>query len=348
MKTYLSDDLRSLTSFRFFAAYWVFLFHLRSRIDHESTWFWDIVENGARGVDFFFILSGFVIFHVYERQIVSGRFSFRNYMVKRFARIYPLHLVMLLVFLALAIGGDHRIQGVLASVSLLHAWGLTDGLVLNGPSWTLSAEMFVYLVFGVVAFRSPPTWLLAAAFLVTALCAHAFSLQIGKTAFIHLTWDYGSIRILPLFILGMLLKRLLPLVSPTLAAAMGVLGIAAFCWVASREAGYEILVPFVLLIVAGAGLSDLPMLPTNSRLLVHLGEISYSTYMIHILVISIWFDYLPKLGLGPFPWPFVCIAVIAGSLASYHLVEVPARTWINGHATPKPRNRAAVEKFDFP
>ncbi len=74
----LPNDLKSLTSFRFFAAFWVFLFHLRSRIDYETSWFWDIVSNGARGVDFFFILSGFVIFHVYEPQITSGRFSLRN------------------------------------------------------------------------------------------------------------------------------------------------------------------------------------------------------------------------------------------------------------------------------
>lgn len=48
----LPRDLKSLTSLRFFAAFWVFLFHLRSRIDYEPNWFWGIVENGARGVDF--------------------------------------------------------------------------------------------------------------------------------------------------------------------------------------------------------------------------------------------------------------------------------------------------------
>lgn len=339
MKRDLPENLKSLTSFRFFAAFWVFLFHLRSRIDYENNWFWDVIENGARGVDFFFILSGFVIFHAYEHQIICKQLSFRNYIIKRFARIYPLHLVMLLTFLILAVLGNDQVHGFLASAFLLHAWGLTDGLVLNGPSWTLSAEMFAYLLFGVIVFRNPPTWLIATAFIVTAICVHAFSLHIGKTAFVHLTWDYGSLRILPLFILGMLLRRLSPLFSQTISAVIGFFGIAAFLWIARFEAvGYEILIPFVMLIVAGARLSDLPRLPTNGKILVYLGEISYSTYMIHIFAISVCFDYLPKLGLAPLPWPAVCIVVIVGSSISYHLIEVPARRWLNQYATFKRLN----------
>lgn len=338
----LPDDLKSLTAFRFFAAFWVFLFHLRSRIDYEKSWLWDVIENGARGVDFFFILSGFVIFHVYEPQIKSGRFSIRNYMIKRFARIYPLHLVMLLIFLAIAIVRNDQIQGVFASLTLLHAWGITDGLVLNGPSWTLSAEMFAYIIFGLAVFRSPPTWFIAAAFLLTAICAHAFAVNVGKTAFVHLTWDYGIFRIIPLFVLGMLLRRLTPLVPPTIAVIIGLMGIGVFFWIAQFEGvGYEILVPFVLLIVAGARLSDWPKLPTNSRLCVYLGEISYSTYMIHIFVIALWFDYLPKLGLSPLPWPMICGVVIIGSAISYHLIEVPSRRWINRYAVSKTSSRVA-------
>jgi peptidoglycan/LPS O-acetylase OafA/YrhL len=336
MKTTLPDDLKTLTAFRFFAAFWVFLFHLRSRIDYESNWFWDVIENGARGVDFFFILSGFVIFHVYESQISSGRFSFRNYIIKRLARIYPLHLFMLLIFLALAIMGNNQVQGVLGSIFLLHAWGLTDGLVLNGPSWTLSAEMFAYLTFGVIVFRSPPTWLIFVAFVITAISVHFFALSLGKTAFIHLTWDYGSLRILPLFILGMLLRRLSPALSQTLATLVGLLGIVMFFWFASVPAGYEILIPFALLIISGARLSDQQNLPTNSQLFVYLGEISYSTYMIHIFIIAVWFDYLPKLGFGPLPWSIICVVVIVGSSVSYHLIEVPARRWINGYIDKEP------------
>lgn len=259
----LPDDLKSLTAFRFFAAFWVFLFHLRSRIDHPDTWFWDIIDNGARGVDFFFIL-------------------------------------------------------------------LTEGQVLNAPSWTLSAEMFAYLAFGLIVVRRPATWMIAGAFVVTALAVHAFAISIGKTAFIHMTSDYGILRIIPSFILGMFLRRLCPQVSPTLASVMGVAGLVSLLWVAQREpAGYEIFIPFALLIVAGARLSDRSWLPTNSQLPVYLGEISYSIYLIHILVIRIFLDYLPALGLPLAPWPAICLALVVGSSLSYHVIEVPARRWIN-------------------
>jgi peptidoglycan/LPS O-acetylase OafA/YrhL len=338
----LPNDLRSLTAFRFFAAFWVFLFHLRSRIDYEKSWFWDVIEFGYLGVDFFFILSGFVIFHVYEPKIKSGQFSIRSYMIKRLARIYPLHLVMLLIFLAVAIVGNNQIQGAFASLTLLHAWGVTDRLVLNKPSWTLSAEMFAYIIFGLAVFRSPPTWLIAVAFFITAICAHAFAVNVGKLVFFHLTWDYGIFRIVPLFILGMLLRRLAPFVPSRIAVVIGLMGIGTFFWITQFEdVGYEILVPFVLLIVAGARLSDWQNLPTNSRLCVYLGEISYSTYMIHTFVIALWFDYLPKLGLNPLPWPMICGVVIIGSAISYHLIEVPSRQWINRYAVSKNSSRVA-------
>ncbi len=49
----MSTDLKTLTSLRFFAAFWVLAFHLRSRVDPEQGWALDFVDNGARGVDIF-------------------------------------------------------------------------------------------------------------------------------------------------------------------------------------------------------------------------------------------------------------------------------------------------------
>ncbi len=337
----IPHDLKSLTSLRFFAAFWVFLFHLRSRLEYEANWFWDVVENGARGVDFFFILSGFVIFHVYEPQISAGRFSFRDYLIKRIARIYPLHLAMLVLFVLVALVGNNPIRGLLPSITLLHSWGITGGEVLNAPSWTLSAEIFAYILFGLLVFRSPPTWMLLAVFVVTAIGAHFCALYIGKEAFLHLAWDFGSVRIIPTFILGMLLRRLLPLISMQIGMLLGVLGLGLFLLRAgSQNVGYEILIPFSLLIVSGARLSDQKWLPTNSQILTYLGEISYSTYMIHIFAIAVWFDYMPKFGIAPLPWPILCIAVIFGSSLSYHLIEVPARRFINNRFTSSRKQTA--------
>lgn len=326
----LTADLCTLTTLRFFAAFWVFMFHIQV-ISHE----WDgsfanFIENGARGVDLFFILSGFVMLHVYEDQISARRFSFRSYMIKRFARIYPLHLAMVLVFMLLAAVSRPGLDGFWASVLLLHAWALTDGLVLNGPSWTISAEMFAYLLFGITAFRHIPTWLLTVALALTAVLVHLIAVHLGKTAFVHLTWDFGALRIVPLFILGMLLRRMAPYLSVAAGAVLGGAGLVTLVLAAVRaDAGYEILVPFALLVLSSARLSELSLLPTNWQPLVYLGEISYSLYMVHLLVIIALVEYLPKLGIPAAPWTVTGAVVIVCSMISYHVIERPARQWIN-------------------
>ncbi|MBB3993618.1 peptidoglycan/LPS O-acetylase OafA/YrhL [Sulfitobacter undariae] len=318
-------DLKSLTSLRFFAAFWVFLFHLRLRTDFGQGWFSDFIANGARGVDFFFILSGFVILHVYDSD-----FSRWQFLLKRFARIFPLHAVMTALFIALAVIGSNPVEGVWQSVLLLHGANTTDGLVLNGPSWTLSADMFAYLLFALIPFRQ--TWIIAAACVASFLAAHILSVSLGKTAFLHMTWDYGVVRIVPLFLLGMLLRRLAPYISEPLAVAGGIVGIVLLAWIGSMQnAGYAILAPFALLIVSGARLSNWKFF-TNSKLAVYLGEISYSTYMIHIFLLAVFFDYLPKLGIPTPHWSVISVALLAASSVSYHLIEVPARRWINAQS----------------
>ena len=321
----MPTDLKTLTSLRFFAAFWVFVFHLRSRTDFGEGRVLDFIDNGARGVDFFFILSGFVILHVYE-----GEFSRRLFLIKRFARIYPLHALMTLIFIAVAVVAGENPDGVWQSLLLLHAFDTTHGLVLNGVSWTISAEMFAYLLFAMIPFRQ--TWLIAMTCLVTFLAAHALSLSLGKTAFLHLTWDYGAVRIVPLFVLGMLLRRVTPFISEMQAVLVGIVGLGLLGWVGSiPNAGYEILVPFVLLIMAGARLSDWEIV-SNRKPLVYLGEISYSTYMIHVFVITAFFDFLPRLGIPTPHWIVICLVVLACSSVSYHLFEVPARRWINARS----------------
>ena len=345
-KPQLPGTLGCLTSFRFFAAIWVVLFHLQFRLDVEPNLFWSFVNNGARGVDFFFILSGFVIFHVYGDALRDGSFRPLSYLQKRFARLYPLHAMTMAIFIALQLvaGQDGENTGVLFSswdvlwsATLMHAWNLTDGLVLNEPSWTIGAEMFAYIVFAVLMpRRHVPLLALVLAFVVIFAAVHYFSVWFDGKRFMHLTYDFGALRILPLFMLGMVLRRLAPLISQDLAAVLfglGLLGFAALGWRADVE--YALILPFSLLILAGAPLSRARWMPLNHPAVQYLGEISYSSYMIHIPVLLIYFDYAPKI------WPGVpemfsttgdvlitILLVIVASVASYHVVEKPARAAI--------------------
>jgi len=83
--------------------------------------------------------------------------------------------------------------------------------------------------------------------------------------------------------------------------------------------------------MAGARLSDWEIV-SNRKPLVYLGEISYSTYMIHVFVMTALFDFLPRLGIPTPHWTVICLVVLACSSVSYHLFEVPARRWINARS----------------
>ncbi len=310
--------INSLTSLRFFAALWVVLFHARSEMEVP---FLAYVNNGARGVDFFFILSGFVLWHVYG----DRSFNRADYFWRRFARIYPLHLVMLLPFLMM----NWDISGFVKSAALLHAFGTTDGLVLNGPSWTISAEMFAYAVFGLLAFWVTPLRLLIFT-IVIVVVAHAAAVALGQDQFVHLTHEAGWLRILPLFCLGVFGRMLLPHLSGAIAAGLFVLGLVLLLVTGQiTNVGYTIIPGFFLLIVGAAGLGAAKRFPLNWGPLVFLGEISYSIYLTHVFVMFIWLFHGPGAHLGWMALPGYLIVLVGFSTATYLFIEKPARHWLN-------------------
>jgi len=135
--------LDSLTGLRFYAAFAVLLCHAVPRFAPIPV-LSELAEIGAVGVGFFFVLSGFILAWTWRPTDRK-----RDFWVKRFARIYPLHLMTLLVAVLLSAGvGAYNWTSVVLSVPLLQAWGpefwRAGG---NGPSWSLSVEMFFYLLF---------------------------------------------------------------------------------------------------------------------------------------------------------------------------------------------------------
>ena len=152
----------ALTGLRGIAAAWVVLFHVFG----SGVFF---VGNGYAGVDVFFVLSGFILMHVYLKD--DTLYSVQGYcrfLLLRLARVYPLHLFCLLVLLLLvctvpgyrtvaAATAHHRdlftYSGFIASLLLVQDWipGLGDGW--NTPSWSLSAEWLAYLFFPFIVFQ---------------------------------------------------------------------------------------------------------------------------------------------------------------------------------------------------
>ena len=119
-------------------------------------------EYGAKGVEYFFILSGFVFFWIYQQNINSGIVNFKDFLIHRFSRLYPLHLLTLFLVLILQKAYYHKIgyYFIYEKNDFLHfmlnlffasSWGLESGYSFNGPTWSVSVEILLYFIFFAIA-----------------------------------------------------------------------------------------------------------------------------------------------------------------------------------------------------
>jgi peptidoglycan/LPS O-acetylase OafA/YrhL len=96
----LPREIPALTSLRFFASLWVLVLHSRMLIPFPVHEYTGLVIRGNLAVDFFFLLSGFILSHAYFSQVEAGSFHPLRFYQKRLARIYPLHFVVLMAYAA--------------------------------------------------------------------------------------------------------------------------------------------------------------------------------------------------------------------------------------------------------
>lgn len=96
--------IQSLTSLRFFAAFGVFLHHLgllnQSKIPMVQE-FAKYFFNGYTGVTFFYVLSGFIINYSFKRHIEGGRFDYKDFIVFRVCRLFPVHILAMFIVLSI-------------------------------------------------------------------------------------------------------------------------------------------------------------------------------------------------------------------------------------------------------
>jgi exopolysaccharide production protein ExoZ len=169
-------QLQTIQAARGIAALTVVAFHLTMFVKETypgaSLWL-DGFTHGFAGVDLFFVISGFVI--VYTSQSYIGQPNkLRSYLTKRFVRVYPMYWLSLLAML-LAMGAAYWLGGDSIRASLTDKWpDATTFLltpyhtILNGVSWSLSFELFFYLLFGCLIV-SRRLWFIPVAFLLGSL-----------------------------------------------------------------------------------------------------------------------------------------------------------------------------------
>jgi peptidoglycan/LPS O-acetylase OafA/YrhL len=342
------QHIRQLTGLRFFAAYWVVLYAYWQNLATEVTP--AFVGKGYLGVELFFILSGFILCHVYRTSVEDGSFQYGDFLWNRLARVYPLHIATMLGIGALAaaamIAGMSVDANILswsslpANVLLVHAWGLAPVAGWNHPSWSISAEWFAYLTFpafawAILKLKDRPVVAVAAAAAFLAILYFEFE-RLAGYPLTSATQKWGALRIVPCFALGCALHafwRARPARHGVRVALAGVVGaIALTVLLAAISAPDAVIVLSLGIVILTLG----RLAQTGSNLLgrpalVYLGEISYSVYMVSIPWQLVFVNAAAKLlelndkRLPLWLWLVYLLSVIPLSAASYHLIEHPAR-----------------------
>lgn len=355
--------IQPLTSLRFFAAFWVVLFAYWGKLSGPVAP--ALVEKGYLGVELFFVLSGFILCHVYLKGFGEGRFGYGGFLWNRLARVYPLHLATLLGMIVLAVAAgiagmsvDSNLtdySALPAHLLLLHAWGVVGTAAFNHPSWSISAEWFAYLsfpAFAVIAwkFRQRP-WLFLGAVIAGILVVYPLFQTAAGFSLTLATYKWGALRIVPCFLLGCALHSVWRS-GALMQAPCGALALASLVWAAGCASfgapDHLTLLGLGALILSLAGMASQGSKVLTQTPLIYLGEISYSIYMVCALWEIVFVNGAVKLlGLADERLPFwlwipLVFGVIPVAAATYHLVEQPARTAMKRLALERGKRRGAT------
>jgi len=295
-------------------------------------------------VDLFFMLSGFIIAMVYlERVGTLGGYA--EFLKKRIARLYPLHLLTLVAamllsagLLAVGISQNHppswSAQCIGETALLIHAVIDCGGISFNPVNWSISAEMLLYVLFplaAMAALRWPTSLLLGWIGLLAWAGLSAASNETGA-------WTdlYAPLRAAPSFVFGMLLFVHRERIAAFVPA--GLFWPVAGALLVSMVIGAPWFVSLALCHLAVASAISMDLRGKTDpvvRALAPLGELTYSIYMTHWLIILVIMNGIADKLLhldGPAMWVAAACcysAIFVASILSYRLYEGPSRRLID-------------------
>jgi peptidoglycan/LPS O-acetylase OafA/YrhL len=385
--------LATLTPLRGVAALIVVIFHsnlmLMPFMPQGSV---NVITAGWLWVDFFFVLSGFIISYVYAdifKDVFTGA-SYWKYLKARFARVYPLHFITMIWC---AIGAAITIHyatsmhpffadminpaAVIPSAFFLHSLGLYISAPLNTPSWSLSTEWWIYMIFPVLVpifYRLNSLGKILAAVAIGGLFVfikyylsslHPF--YPGAPPTLNLIVDFGIFRCLAGFLLGMLAfkvyvdKTAMQLFRQTWVFITLFAGLLLAMQFGTEDLLVVCFFPFVILAAAHnrTGVEHLLKAPVLQRL----GDWSFSIYMVHVPIMYIFWIYQtiqhptmfeqfppeqiepPNYVLGGLFCAIVVGLTLGVAYLTYRYIEVPARMILNRRFNRKEMETVNVAKL---
>jgi peptidoglycan/LPS O-acetylase OafA/YrhL len=337
----------ALSGLRGLAAWIVVVYHFREVFPRGGKLgliaaFFDL---GYLAVDLFFILSGFILYLNYGQRFRKIEFkSVFKFYGKRLARIYPLHIFLLFLFLVNPIAISFFSQQsdlsdrydpfyFLLSLFLVQNWGFSDNIAWNVPAWSISTEFAAYLIFPFAAF--------AVTRVKFILALAVYGLALGWLYWIFKTSGHASLggdiaelglyRCIVQFFLGMLIgwffqaynsiRAVISLFSGVVVVG-GMLLYFMINWF-SQIVYIPLMFTFLLLYLLNENSLGSRLL--GGKWFEYLGEISYSTYLVHYFVKD-WVKFASA-DVGLFHFSCYLVLVFLMSILLYRFVELPCRVF---------------------
>jgi peptidoglycan/LPS O-acetylase OafA/YrhL len=349
----------TLDILRFVAALLIVIYHVAERAPVSLFALHPALSRGYLATDFFLMLSGFVLARTYGPRLLSHNVGTGEFLKRRILRIWPPHLVMLVLFVAFVLGTAaiglapqnpqwFQWNQLLPQIFLMQSWFVPGPSGWNMPTWTLSALIVCYAGFpaawrAVAKIRSPWTTLAmgVAIFLVVDYAAKAVTGIPGH----QLPLRFGLVRGIPLFIVGMLVARMPTTIAPraadhlAIASGLGVLALQAM----GRFDHASLALLALLIYAAGAsGAKNWGWAGTAGRL-------SFALFLTNQLTAVTWFGaqhlLAAKLHLStPMLWLTWALALPACVVAAWlfeRFVDAPLQVWVKGWSRKDLATKAA-------
>ncbi len=320
-------------------------------------------RGGFLLTNFFLIDSGYVLMRDYGGSVASGRMSPGDFFMKRFLRVYPAHLIMVLGLVALVVVGTavgfaprnpewFAWDQLPAQAALVQSFGVYGGLGWNAPSWSISALLGCYLAFPwiLMALKRAGPWtaLIAAAGLY--LLANALTHSLLGYPVYQMPMMYGVWRALPLFLLGMALAVVSErvFVAPRLARIVGVAAVVGLATVQAFDKHALISIVFISLILLAAG--AIPV-TRPSKWVEKASVVSFAMFITNEPVRIAWFGVVNVLiarfalpvGVQWGLWALGVLAAFVFAFVFHALIDQPIQNRIKGWLSRRRTARRPVE-----
>jgi peptidoglycan/LPS O-acetylase OafA/YrhL len=362
--------IEALIGIRGIAAIWVLVEHFRIVLYDlipSSRYFDPWIVGANLGIEVFFPLSGFIISYMYADRISTRATRYRDYLLKRFARIYPVFLVTLLAVAALVsaaavahvtLNSATRYTPVTFVCNLLVLEAAPGCPAWNPPAWSVSSEALAYVTFPLTAWllirltRSRSAAIGAAAWLIAGTAAMMLFRLVNPS------WTSPGMMLLRItteFVAGAMLWKAWSLAGEPQSLRWDAIACGAFALVVvtlpllpQQESFALVLTPVMAIFVVALASARGPVRWLfSTRLLIFGGKISYSLYMVHFIVfvtvskVLRWERFetsaLPARFAVMGAYYLTCIAIAIGC---YFIVEEPARRAIQRVAAKRRVNRS--------